>query len=259
MDLDDVLERTQWDLFWLPPGVRVVDRPEILYLAAPGARDGYLNTVLRVRADDARVPALIEEVGAAHERCSSRWMLTAKSRSEALVRALAAAGYTKTHAHHGYAIAVDAYAPRAVRGVTVRPIQTMDDLRAAVDVLARAFERPYSHDEASLAQQLRVCTAKDGRVHRFVAWDDATGAAIGTAGMNSFAAAGGGFGFFWGGCVVREARGRGAFSALVGARVLRARSLGLTHVGLYARHETSAPIVAAQGFERLGPMDYWER
>jgi hypothetical protein len=30
-------------------------------------------------------------------------------------------------------------------------------------------------------------------------------------------------------------------------------------VGLYARRDTSAPIVAAQRFRKLGPMDYWER
>jgi hypothetical protein len=49
MHLDETLERTRWDLFWLPRGVRVVDRPDVLYLASPGGAD-YVNVVARVRA-----------------------------------------------------------------------------------------------------------------------------------------------------------------------------------------------------------------
>lgn len=52
LEVDDALERSLWDLFWLPPGVHVVDRPELLYLA-PDEGDDNLNTVLRVRATDA--------------------------------------------------------------------------------------------------------------------------------------------------------------------------------------------------------------
>lgn len=259
MDLDEALERTQRDLFWLPPGVRVVERPEILYLAAPGSGDGYLNAVLRVRATAAQVPGLVDEVIDAHAGAISRWMLAGASRGEALERALAARGYELAHRHFGFAIGVDEYAPRTSRGVTARAVETMDDLRAAIDVLGRAFERPVTTDDASLAQQLGACAGPGARVHRFVAWDDATGAPLATAGMSAFPTIGAGFGFLWGGGVVREARGRGAYSALVGARVARARALGLRHVGLYARLETSAPIVAAQGFGRLGPMEYWER
>jgi hypothetical protein len=43
------------------------------------------------------------------------------------------------------------------------------------------------------------------------------------------------------------------------ARVRKARELGLSHVGLYAVTDTSAPIVLRQGFRRYGAMTYWER
>ncbi len=271
MELDEVLERTQHDLFWLPAGVRVVDRPEIFYLAAPGSPDGYLNTVLRVRAEADRFAALVDEVDRAHEAVDSRWMLAGASRAAGLERALAARGYAVTHAHDGYAIGVDDHAGRATRGVTARVVETLDDLRAALDVLARAFDRPSAlaargahpaereREAARLAQLLTYCTGPTARVHRFVAWDDATGAPHATGAMNAFPGRGDGFGFLWGGGTVPEGRGRGAYSALVSARVARARALGLRHVGLYARRDTSAPIVAAQRFTKLGPMDYWER
>jgi ribosomal protein S18 acetylase RimI-like enzyme len=274
MELDEVLERTQRDLFWLPEGVQVVDRPEIFYLAAPGSRDGYLNTVLRVRAEAPRFAALVDEVDRAHDGVDSRWMLAGASRSTGIERALAARGYALAHEHDGYAIGVDDHAGRATKSVTARAVETLDDLRAALDVLARAFDRPAlrgtagegengedgeAREAARLAQLLGYCTGPNARVHRFVAWDDASGAPIATGAMNTFPDLGDGFGFLWGGGTVPEGRGRGAYSALVSARIARARALGLRHVGLYARRDTSAPIVAAQRFRKLGPMDYWER
>ena len=38
-----------------------------------------------------------------------------------------------------------------------------------------------------------------------------------------------------------------------------ARALGFHTVGLYAKDDTSAPIVEAQGFSRHGSMEYWAR
>jgi hypothetical protein len=58
---------------------------------------------------------------------------------------------------------------------------------------------------------------------------------------------------------VPEARGRGAYSAVLAARAKRAAQLGLRYIGLYAIGDTSAPIVARQGFARHGAMTYWQR
>ncbi|MGB5545708.1 MAG: hypothetical protein WBM74_03980 [Polyangiales bacterium] len=46
-DVDQLMERTQWDLFFVPPDTRIVDRPELLYCATP--RDiKHLNAVARL-------------------------------------------------------------------------------------------------------------------------------------------------------------------------------------------------------------------
>lgn len=63
----------------------------------------------------------------------------------------------------------------------------------------------------------------------------------------------------WAGCVVPEARGHGIYTSLLAARVEVARALGFSALGLYAKVDTSAPIVAAQGFERFGLMTHFER
>lgn len=256
MNLDAVLEQTQWDLFWLPADVTVTDRPEVLYLSCP-RDEGYLNAVLRVRADGARVDALVAEVDAAHRAVHSRWMLAGASRHPSLPAALARAGYAVTHEHFAYTLAVSAYAPRASPAVAVRAVATLDDLRACKDVAARAFDRALVRDDTADRDELAACTAADARVLRFVARDAATGDALASGGLTVFAAQR--FGFLWAGGTAPEARRRGAYGALVAARVAAARSLGLTHVGLYARLGTSAPIVEANGFQRGGPMTYWER
>jgi len=58
---------------------------------------------------------------------------------------------------------------------------------------------------------------------------------------------------------VPELQGRGAYGAVLAARVAEARRLGAERVGLFALRSTSGPIVAARGFEKAGAMTYWER
>ena len=256
MDLDDTLEQTQWDTFWLPADATAVDRDDVLYLRAP-RDDGYLNTVLRVRADEAALPALVREVDEAHGAVRSRWMLAGRSRHPALPSLLTAAGYTITHEHHGYAVDVHTYVPRPTPGLVAHAVESLDDLRDVLSVTDRAFDRAHHGDDATLRAELDACTREGARVRRFVVRDAATGAPLAAGGMNVYGALR--FGFLWAGGTEPEARRRGAYTALVGARVHDARRLGLTHVGLYARVDTSAPIVAAQGFTRGGPMTYWER
>jgi hypothetical protein len=71
---DDILERTQWDYFWVPGDVQVTDRPELLYYRCP--RDvPTLNVVTRTRAEPERFPDLIEEVSHSHRTVRSRWLV----------------------------------------------------------------------------------------------------------------------------------------------------------------------------------------
>jgi hypothetical protein len=94
-------------------------------------------------------------------------------------------------------------------------------------------------------------------VQRFVAYDETSGEPIASAGLTTYPDLE--FGFLWAGATVPHARGRGAYSALVAARVQRAGELGLKSAGLYAKLDTSAPIVSKQGFARYGRMIYWQR
>lgn len=246
-----LLERSQWDHFWVPADTRVVDRPE-LKLYACARPTPYLNTVVRTRAGDAELPGLIAEAEAHYAGRRARWLVPDTWPVARLGRALDCAGWAETERFEVRALAVADWArPADPRAVAVTTRETLMDTYAVADA---AFGRTTGHTDEEVEQDLAACRAGT-RVHRFVAYEAGSPVAVG--GLTAFPTLG--FGLLWGGGTAPGARGRGAYSAVLGARIARARELGLTTVGLYAKMDTSAPIVARMGFGRFGGMVYWER
>jgi GNAT superfamily N-acetyltransferase len=251
----ELLERSQWDLFWVPADVVVHDRPEILYCACP--RDvPRLNAVARTRAPAARLPALVVEVVEAHARVRSRWHVTDTFDVRPLEAELAAAGYAPDNRHFAYVARVDAFGPRLPAAVRVERVCDARGVDDCIVVAERAFGTVFPRTEEERRIQLEQAASLESRAHRFVAYDDG-GAPVSGGGLTVFRELS--LGFLWGGGTVPEARGRGGYSAVVAARMELARELGLRWVGVYARIETSAPIIERQGFERVGAMTYWMR
>jgi GNAT superfamily N-acetyltransferase len=170
---------------------------------------------------------------------------------------IGAAGWEPAIATHACAIDVNEHRRPPAPDLQVRLVQTMTELRDAVWVIDQAFPGGLRYTEEQFATDLASCTGPAARVQRFVAYEPSFARPVATGGMTVFPDLG--FGYLWAGCTLPQARGRGAYSAMVGARIDRARELGLSHVGLYAITDTSAPIVARQGFQRVGTMTYWER
>lgn len=255
-DPDALLEASQWDLYWLPADSRVVDRPELLYACSPRSVVG-LNLVTRTRPRaPSDVERLVAEVSDAHRGVHSRWMVVPACHSPELEVALSGAGYSRAMHHFVYTIEPARYTPRAARpSLRVSTVDSLDMLRDWLTVFAHAFGQAMPPDDAYLAQELDACTRPGARVHRFVVYDDDR--PVCSAGLSVYPSLS--LGLLWAGGTVADARGRGAYSAVVAARIARARELGLAYVGLYARQDTSAPIVARQGFERHGWMTFWER
>jgi hypothetical protein len=248
----ELLERSQWDTFWVTPDVTVVDRPDLLLLSVPRPVP-LLNTVLRTRAEPRRLPALIAEAEVHYRGRRARWLVADTRDRRPLEAALTRAGWAPADRHEVRTLAVADWtrSPRA----RVHAIDTMARVHDACDVASEAFGRPNGWTDEELARDLRQCT-EGTRVHRFVAYQD-DGRPIASGGLTAFPELG--FGLLWAGCTVPDARGRGAYTDVLAARIERARALGLTTVGLYARVETSAPIVARMGFGHHGEMVNWER
>jgi N-acetylglutamate synthase-like GNAT family acetyltransferase len=252
---DDILEQTQWDFFWIPQDAHVVDRPELLYVHCP--RDvAILNCVTRTRAGSEQLPALVEEVQKAHQGVRSRWLVRKEAWTEPLEKALASHGYTP--AVHMYPSAIDVRDYRKSPGADFKVVQVsnMSTLKDCVSVIAKAFPAGLDCTEEQLEIDLENCTKQDARVRRFVAYDK-SGAPVSSGGMTLFPKLK--FGLLWAGGTIPQSRGRGAYTAVLSARIASARALGFELVGLYAISNTSAPIVARQGFKRFGEMNYWER
>lgn len=251
-----ILEQTQWDFFWIPPDAAVVDRPELLYVRCP--RDiPHLNTVTRLRVEGAALPGAIAEVCAGHAGVRSRFMVVSHVPDPGLVPALERAGYAAGDEHLACAVAVGEYGRAAPGDVVTHAVTDAARLRDWHRVAAAAFGEPRESSEADVPRELAECVGPGARVHRVVAYDRATGEPLSAGGLTRFP--GLRFGLLWAGGTVPHARGRGAYTAVVGARVEHARRAGLDHVGLYARVGTSAPIVLRQGFTANGEMRFWVR
>ncbi len=257
MDVDARLEAAVGDLFWLPAWAAVVDRADVLYTHSP--RDQHaLNQVLRVRADGADLSGLVEEVDAAHRGVTSRWLLARDSQKPDLPALLEAGGWAFEHVHHARALEADAPVARPSGGVTVRAVA---DRTTLIDCI-RTCERAFGKDAEDLlderiADELFQLTRPAAQVHRFVAYDDATGRPMASGGVNVFPRLR--VAFLWGGGTDPEFRHRGAYRGLVAARMARAARCGCAIVGIYAREGTSDPIMAALGFRRYGTMLTWAR
>jgi ribosomal protein S18 acetylase RimI-like enzyme len=253
VDRHERIERSTWDLFWLPDEATAIDRPELMAVHASRPLR-HLNAVYRTRAPAARLPALIAEIEPLHRRFGSRWTVADTVDVAALEEALDAAGYAPVDVHDARVIAVADFALRPVAGVEVRRVDTEAALRDCWRVNEIAFGRDGDYTERDVAIELAQCAGESGRVHRFVGYDG--GEPVCSAGINLYPDHR--FGFLWGGGTVPAARGKGIYSAVVAARVAAAVARGIDFVGLYARVGSSSPIVARQGFDAVGRMTYWE-
>jgi GNAT superfamily N-acetyltransferase len=254
MDIDEILEATAADFFWVPPHVEVVEREPITYTHSTNPSALY-NRVVRVRPERADPESLVAEVRRAHAGRPSRWMLTPMGDTPELRRALAQAGYEEGERHVASSIGVAEYGRKPPADVEVRQVRTPTDLRLLYEIVGEVFGEAPELSEADLAREVGDCTGPERRVARFIAYRG--GEPAGTGGMTFFDDLG--FGLIWAGGVREAHRGRGVYTALLAARAEVAARRGVDTLGLYARVETSAPIVAAHGFVQHGTMVYYQR
>ena len=247
MTPDAILEATQHDLFWVPDSVERLDRDDVLAL-----RDGtdapLLNAVLKTRSS--AVESLITEIEAWHTGVS-RWLVVPGPSRTALLEALPRRGYREVFRGDAFTMPTNARIPTGdVEVVRVHDVPTLLDNRDAAQQAFGGVRAPLP-----VEQDLALCTAPGSRTVRFNAYVD--GRIAGSGNLNTFADLR--FGFLWAGCTVPALRGRGVYRALLQARLDWGRANGLDRVGLYAKHDTSGPVVRAVGFEKHGPMSYFQR
>jgi GNAT superfamily N-acetyltransferase len=139
--------------------------------------------------------------------------------------------------------------PAAAGGIEVRPVETVEDYLAALEVDWEVWQTP----EAERAER-RVLEAErwepmqaSGVVHHFSAFLDGQRVGFGRAIHTRTAVA------LFGGSVLPEARGKGVYRALVRARWDHAVERGTPTLVVQAG-AMSAPVLAGLGFEPHGQI-----
>lgn len=134
--------------------------------------------------------------------------------------------------------------------IDVRRVDTPEHLEEVYPVTATVFDQPEASPEfrrAEAAELVRqVDAGADREFFRYLAYVGRT--PIGHAGMTLED----GVAKLWGGSVLEDYRGRGAYRALLRARLAEAERRGATLALVKARTGTSSPILRRAGFTAYG-------
>lgn len=223
------------------PGAQVVD-DERFFLSV--SADGAYADVCRIRTDD--VARVFGEVRALAPRARITWTF-GDATLEAALRALGCRDQDAPLSSHVTALATDVEPP-AVDGIEVRRVETYEEFRVALDVAIAGW----AFASAEAERQRREASETWARHHSrpggdWVAHLDGRPVAYGGA-----IAGPAGF-FLTGGVTVPDARGRGAYRALVRARWDEAVRRGTPALVVHAE-EASRRVLEAIGFERIGEI-----
>jgi hypothetical protein len=207
----------------------VVDRPGWYQVTTPSEPSGRLNEVLWADPEDAGIAEVLASYAALGVSC--KWCVWPWSRP-GLAEALAARASTSWWA-------------RGMSLPTRTPLHS--DLRATqigtdrLDEAAQVAADGWGEPVAAMRDDLEtLLSLPDGRL--FLAEHD--GAAIGLAATRDKPEGG----YLTGAVVLQAHRGRGAYRALLAARLADLRARGIRLATTHAREATSAPILERLGF-----------
>jgi GNAT superfamily N-acetyltransferase len=210
------------------------------------------NVVQRLRLEPEEVEQAVEDVRAAlarFGRTAASWEVSSSATPAGLVGRLEALGLVLDREPYVVSMVLSEAPPPAPAGFEVRPVANADEYVAALRVQHVAFETPEEARERELedaAQNFEAWEASPSS-SLFLAWLDGEPVAAGRA---TFADAGV---VLNGGATLPEARGRGAYRALVAARwdeaVRRGTPALITQAGAMSR-----PILQGIGFEEVAEI-----
>lgn len=254
-------EAERWT--WWTPETSVIEEPE--YLLTEWKEGPARNVVHWTHAPGRAGEALIEEVQGrlrADGRTGVRWWVTPATQPAGMEDALIGQGFRLVErvdilawdlgSGNGEPAMPALDVPPDVRVELVRDEAT---LRTMHELAARGFGEAPPSDELlrHFAQELDEQERSDRRTSfEFVAFVD--GEPVSSAGFTLV----GQVARFWGAATLPEARGKGAYRALVAARCAEAHRRGGRIALTKARTGTSGPILRRAGFRALGQERCYE-
>jgi len=187
-------------------------------------------------------------------RTKIEWSLGPDATPEDLARRLLEAGLVRADeppfARSGAALVLTSPPPPPPSGIATRRVASLDDFRSCDNVYSVGFETPEEDRaawDATLEQRWASYQTED-HVLQFVASMGGEPVAAATALLTSVGV------FLGGAATLPEARGRGAFRALVHARWEEAVRRGTPFLAVEAGPQ-SRPVLERLGFERIGETE----
>ena len=242
--LTEIIERPR-EAYVPVPDLQIIERPGWRQIVTPSVKTGGMNEVSLARLTVGEVDAVIEATIAQYRElgCKFVWRVGPDSAPSDLADRLSRRGLV-----HNVACGM-------ARSTEMTPpelrVDEVDD--ATIDLFTQTMAAGWNMDPGPIAVVNRTALGLGGegapRHHLFLAYCDGKPAA--TAGAVVFARSV----YLLGGVTLPEFRGRGAYRALVAARLAFARARGIALATSHARAQTSAPILERLGFEMLVRYD----
>ena len=250
MHIIEKLEKAQEQTWWLPDSSIIYEGVDHCYYKHDGK-----YFIVRFTPEKDNVKPLLSQIMQVVGSAPVRFIYMPHRHSDATLHAFQQAGFVKNNRYEARAIHVNDYDKTPPENIRAVMVQTFDEMKQVYEVRRRIFGGKEPEPDENIRRFLHDATSPESRVRQFLAVDHHSGEAISQAGMSMFPTLR--FSFLFAGGTLEAARGKGSYTALVAARIAYARSIGIDHVGLFAREDTSAPIVAKQGFKLYGEMQDW--
>ena len=206
------------------------------------------NTVQRQRFPAAEVDAVLAEVRSLlreRGRTKTQWEVGSAAEPAELVDLLLERGLVRDRDPFAVALVLTAAPPPTTSGagIEARAVETFEEYAAATEVQWQAFGAP--EDEIAEARDLLPDRWRDSPTVMHAVWLDGRLVSAGTCAATEHGL------LLYGGATLPEARGRGAYRALLRARwdeaVARGTPALITQGGSMSR-----PILERAGFRRVG-------
>ena len=250
MQIIEKLEKAQEQTWWLPSSATIYEGDDHCYYKHNGK-----YFIVRFTPRDNDINPLLLQIMQVVGSDPVRFIYMPHRHNESIRQAFLHAGFTQNNRYEARAIHVDDYNKQPPAHIQTIMVQTFEEMKQVYEVRRQVFGSDTPEPEENIRRFLKEATGSESRVRQFFAIDTRTGEAISQAGMSLFHSLR--FSFLFAGGTLEQARKRGSYTSLVAARIDYARSVGIEHVGLFAREDTSAPIVAKQGFGLYGAMEDW--
>ena len=250
MTIIETLEKAHVQTWWLPESVVIHEGPDHCFYRH-GGRVSIVRFTPRPEELTQRLNEICERIGAG----PALFTFFPHRHGDDVIDALKHAGFHLEKRHEARVVHVEQYNRIPPADIQVIRVQTFEEMKRIYSLRSQVFGDGAQESDEDIRRFLRDASGPNPRVRQFLAVDRHSGEPLSQAGMSLFPDLK--LAFLFAGGTSESARGRGAYTALVAARVDYARSIGIEHVGLFAREDSSAPIVARQGFKHCGEMHYW--